>query len=434
MLKFSDIHFSILGLLAVCGFVSRSMLDLMNYSTNYLNRSLRTLLDASLIRIYGKGKNKHYTLTAAGRRFLTAHNPIRFSEAFMALNQQLTKHPDRAMPCGDAAAMLSFAGYAIHPDDKPTLPAHTPALPQHPDHQHRKSLCHNLTTHSYPDGEDERMYGRRLTAIGSYYDSAHLKRLLDAKGDKDADDIRYSRACGVLMTPDHLLRIFHSRDVAMKLKITGEKKFFKLLESDLVYSGYRPSAKEGVLVFGQGFSTARLVIEHNLNGDTKDLPYYVKKSGKARNRKKPKYELLEGTGKGGELLQPANIGNPTFFLPLDSGGLELLPLFQFPDWADVLHRSINKLAFHLDDEPKWCHEMDGRKIYLLASLNLTWIDHVMRLIKNEPEQAFTIACLHWQTPLFIDLLQPFKTQDIVVKVMESSFMEEVKNKLYDIWG
>lgn len=78
--------------------------------------------------------------------------------------------------------------------------------------------------------------------------------------------------------------------------------------------------------------------------------------------------------------------------------------------------------------------MDGRKVYLLASLNLTWIDHVMRLIKNEPEQAFTIACLHWQTPLFIDLLQPFKTQDIVVKVMESSFMEEVKNKLYDIWG
>ena len=61
----------------------------------------------------------------------------------MALNQQLTKHPDRAMLCGDAAAMLSFVGYAVHPADKPLLPAHTSVLPQHPDHQNKKSLCRN---------------------------------------------------------------------------------------------------------------------------------------------------------------------------------------------------------------------------------------------------------------------------------------------------
>ena len=59
----------------------------------------------------------------------------------MALNQQLTKHPDRAMLCGDAAVMLSFVGYTVHPTDKTLLPAHTSVPPQHPDHQNRKSLC-----------------------------------------------------------------------------------------------------------------------------------------------------------------------------------------------------------------------------------------------------------------------------------------------------
>ena len=54
MLKFSDIHFSILTLLAECGFVSRATLDLMDYNYYYLTPSLRTLLGASHIRIHGK--------------------------------------------------------------------------------------------------------------------------------------------------------------------------------------------------------------------------------------------------------------------------------------------------------------------------------------------------------------------------------------------
>ena len=434
MTNFSDIHYSILGLLAECGCVSRTTLDLMDYTTNYMNRSLHALIDASLIRIYGKGQGKHYALTADGRNHLTAHNPIRFRKEFMALNRKLTEHHDRAMLCGDAAAMLSFAGYAVHPDDKPPLPAHTPTLPQPPDYQHWKSLCRNLTMHTYPAGEDDREYGKRLTAIGSYYDSVLLKNLLLADGNnKDSQGARYSRACGVLMTPDYLLRVFHSRDVAIKLKITGEKNFTKLLTTGLVYSGYLPTGLDGLLVFGNGFSAARLVIEHNLNGDRKDLPYYVRKKGKAGNKKKPEYELLKGTGEGGELLRPGDIGNPIFYLPLNSGGLELLPLFQFPGWADVLHRGINRQAFGIADQPMWCFNLDGRMVYVLASLNLTDIDHTLRMIKTKPAQPFAIACLEWQLPLFSDLLMPFKEQDIVVKVMPRDFMEKMTANLYDIW-
>ena len=426
MLQLSDIHFSILGLLAECGCVSRSALDLTDYSYNYLTRNLRALVDASLIRVYGKGQQKHYALTITGRRYMANHNPSRYPDVFMELNRQSTIHHDRAMLRGDAAAMLSLAGYAVHPDDKPPLPAITPPLPQPPDYQHWKSLCRNLTMHAYPAGEDRREYGRRLTAIGSYYDATVVKGLLPTDGDKDSEGVNYSRACGVLMTPGCLLRVFHSRDVAMKLKLTGETNFKKLLFSDEVYGGFMPDDREAVLVFGNDFSAARLIVEHHLYGHNIYLPKVVKRSGK-----KGGYEVMKGSG--GELLGPANLGNPAYYLPLDKAGLELLPLFQFPRWADFLHRNINNRAFGVADQPKWSFEQDGRTFYVLASLNLPQIAHALRTIKNDLERPFAIACLDWQIPLFSDLLLPYQDRDILVKRMPPDFMDEVANDLYDYW-
>jgi len=418
LLQLSDIHFSILGLLAECGCVSRPMFDLMGYSYKYLIASIKTLVDTNAVRIYGKGRGRHYALGQSGRKHLAAYNPLRYSPSVLELNKQLSQHPDRAMLRGDAAAMLSLAGYAVHPDDKPPLPAYTPPLPQPPDYQHWR----NLTMHTYPAGEDRREYGRRLTAIGAYYDATVVKGLLPTDGDKDKEGVNYSRACGVLMTPDHLLRVFHSRDVALKLKLTGETNFKKLLFSDEVYGGFMPDDREAVLVFGNDFSAARLIIEHHLYGHKVNLPYYVK-----RNGSKGGYEAMKGTG--GELLGPANLGNPAYYLPLDKAGLELLPLFQFPRWTDTLHRNINRRAFDVTDQPKWSYERDGRIFYVLASLNLPQIAHALRTIKNDLTRPFAIACLDWQTPLFSDLLLPYMDRDILVKRMPPDFMDEVANDL-----
>ena len=69
MEQISDIHYTIFGLLAGCGWVSQSLLGLLDYSYSYRTRALKTLLDKQLIRKSGKGRNKAYALAAKGRHF-----------------------------------------------------------------------------------------------------------------------------------------------------------------------------------------------------------------------------------------------------------------------------------------------------------------------------------------------------------------------------
>lgn len=51
----SDIHYSILQLLAECGWVSQPLLELTGYSYTYRSRCLKTLLDSQYIRKRGQG-------------------------------------------------------------------------------------------------------------------------------------------------------------------------------------------------------------------------------------------------------------------------------------------------------------------------------------------------------------------------------------------
>ena len=67
MKQFSDIHYTILGLLSTCGWVSLPLLELLDYGYTYRTRTLKTLLDEQLIRKSGKGRNKAYALAAKGR-------------------------------------------------------------------------------------------------------------------------------------------------------------------------------------------------------------------------------------------------------------------------------------------------------------------------------------------------------------------------------
>lgn len=216
----SDVHLAILRLLAECGWVSPALLELTGYSYTYRTRALKLLLDQQLIRKQGEGRAKAYALATRGRNYLAALNACRFRAEVMGQLRQLTRNPDdRAALRGDAAAFFSLAGYAVHPDDKPAFPVYTPPLPKAPGREDWRRLCQNAGPVRYPD-EPNAVYPRRMTAINCYYDAAGIKELLYGRG-RDGAGVRYSRACGALMTPSFLFRVYHSRDVAMKFHITG---------------------------------------------------------------------------------------------------------------------------------------------------------------------------------------------------------------------
>lgn len=423
MPTFSDIHYTILSLLAECGCVSRPTFDLTGYSYHYLTVSLKTLVDTDAIRKYGKGQTKHYALNLAGRQLLTKYNPLRFSPYVMELNKKLSKHPDRARLRGDVAALLSCAGYGVHIDDKLPLPAFTPPQNQ-PDHQHIVSLCRNITRRTYPDAENNRVYAKRLTAIGSYYDSTTIKALFPRESSMDNEGINYARACGVLMTPDCLLRVYHSRDVALKFLKTGENNFRNRLLGDHVFRGFRPAGTDAVLIFGAGFTSASHIIMYSLDGINTRMSLHVKKS-EAKQAGKRKVVA-------GERLTPSNLGKPSYYLPLDVNGMAMAALFQYPGWEPMLNREIYRQAFGVPDQPGYYHELDERKIYVLASLNMNHIERAIQQISTQPNPA-TIVCLNWQEPLFRELLTPIHGRSIQVLRMPDSFVDEAAGKLNDFW-
>lgn len=426
MLQFSDVHYSVMQLLAECGWVSRPLLELFGYSYTYQARCLKTLLDQQFIRKQGKGQAKSYALATKGRNHLAAYNARRFRAEVMEQNQQLSRHPGRAVLRGDVAAMLSFAGYAIHPDDKPPLPAHTPPLSEIFDRDDWQALFQNMRQLSYAGEADRRVYIRRLTAVGCYYDATALKGLIPRSEDKDNEGVNYSRACGVLMTPTYFYRIYNSRDVAMKFHPMGERNFRQLLFSDLVFSGYLPEERGGVLIFGNGFTAAEHIIRHNLFGYSSSLPAGVRRRGGKG------YEARKGTA--GEMLTPTNLGNPAFYLPLRVESLELLRIMRFPFWQETFLREMNRDLFGLPRQAKWCFRHEGGMVYVLAALNLPQIDMAFRAIRDSPEERVRIICLHWQEDFFLALLEPFAgKRSIRLTRLPAEYITELLLQLENDW-
>ncbi len=366
----SDISMSVLRLLAECGRVSRRTFDLLPYSYRNTCVYIKKLVDGHDISLSGKADAKSYTLLDGGRQTLSAFNPQRYAPDLFELNKLLIRHPDRSRLRGDVAAMMSMAGFAVHPDDKPAVPALTPPPP---DLQvdSLKNLFHNRRPNEYGQIIPNRAtYTEHLTPVNCYYDSIQLKYLRDADADKG---VNYSRACGVLFTPSFLFRAYHSRDVAMRFHRTGEENFTALMRS--AFTGYIPSDNSGVLVFGQGWTAAISLFDMYLRGKP---PIPPKKSGVP-----------------GEILGTTNLGNPLFYLPLRSEALELLSLMRFPDWRRSLMYWISVAHAKLEQN-NWSYRHEGRRVYVTADLNLTSLAIVLRGIIKEPRAPVTLICLTWQ--------------------------------------
>ena len=379
MEQISDIHYTIFGLLAGCGWVSQSLLGLLDYSYSYRTRALKTLLDKQLIRKSGKGRNKAYALAAKGRHFLTNYNAHRYRHEVMEMTKQLARHPERSVQRGDTAAFLSFGGFSVHSDDKPAFPAYTPD----PSGEDWRDLYRNTQTHRYPGQPDGTIYRRRLTAVNCYYDALFLKELA-----VDRTGVSYSRACGALLTPSCLLRVYHSRDVAMKFHSTGEQNFQCLLLSPKIFTGYLPEEQNAALIFGADFTAAQHILEYNLAGHSSRMPLSAKKKG----------------GRG------------------------------YPSWQGFLVREISRGLFPQLEPSRWCFEEGGYTVYILAALNLAQIDLAMRMVQGNSGKKVRIVCLDWQVPLFRQLLEPFAGQrDLWLTKLPAGFVEGLLQREKEYW-
>lgn len=424
MPPFSDIQLSVLRLLAECGWVSKRALDMLPYSYYHFTKKTKELFDNGYIRKTGKGMSKCYALNPSARNILSSINEYRFTPELFALNTLLTRHSDRAMLRGDAAAALSLAGYSVHPDDKPSLPACCPPLPPAPDDSDWRFLFQNGRQHAYPAGNDKRAYTRRLTPVNCYYDAVLLKGLVPKRGDKDNEGVNYSRVCGVLMTPTYLLRVFNSRDVAMKFSTTGERNMRSLILSDAAFPGYLPDENRGILVFGDDFTAAGKIIDRHISGSRAKIPQNIKKKGRYQNERSAANVML-GT---------SNLGSPLFYLPMERRALELLRIMRYPAWQDTLCRFINGTCFGQKNNTQWCHEFEGRQVYILASLNLTQIGVAMRNISRQPEQPVTLAYLDWQHGFFEGLLNRHGGYgDILIKRMTEGYDVSSRSTMNDYW-
>ena len=372
----SDISMRVLRLLAECGRVSRRTFDMLPYSYRNTCVYIKKLVDSKSVSLSGVGSSKSYILLDNGRKILSAYTPQRYTPELFALNKLLIRHPDRSRLRGDLAAMMSMAGFAVHPDDKPALPTFTP---KPPDCQYAglRELYQNYVPQQYGQIIPyQAAYTKHLTPVNCYYDSIQLKYLRGALADKG---VNYSRACGVLMTPTSLFRVYHSRDVAMRFHKTGEENFSALLGA--AFTGYMPDDKNGILVFGQGWLAAASILDIYLC-DKSIWP--------------PKEDIPR------EILGTTNLGNPLFYLPLRSEALELLRLIHFPDWRKSLMYFASTSYANLN-QTGWTFQHEERRVCIVADLNLTNLAIILRSMMKNPREPVTLICLPWQKDFIVIL-------------------------------
>ena len=427
MYHLSDIHLTILQLLAECGWVSPDLIGLTGYSYTYRTRALKLLLQQGLVRKQGEGQAKAYAISTKGRNHLATFNASRFRDDVMSQLGHLTRNADdRAVLRGDAAAFFSLAGYAVHPDDKPEFPVCTPSLPTSPERTDWTSLFQNIQTYQYPDEQDRAIYNRHLTGVNCYYDAAAIKELFYTPG-KDGKGIRYSRACGVVMTPSCLFRIYHCRDVAMKFHIAGERNLQNLLLTDQVFRGFRPEITNTALLLGYDFTALQHILESHFAGRSAKSPVYVKK------RERKGYEALKGSI--GERVTPGNLGTPSFYLPLRAESLTLAHVMRYPFWQELLIREINRDLMKLDNQPRWSYEQGGTSYFLLFSLCLQQINLMLQTLRLSPNKRVQIFCLDWQESFFRELLANLLAKpEVHITPLSADYINNFQRQLEFYWG
>lgn len=367
------------------------------------------MVDTSRIRLTGHGADKHYALLAKGKDELNSLNSLRYPRCLFADNNTLLRAPARAMANGDAAVMLSLAGYSLHPHDKPEFPAHTPV----PDEDAgRRQIYRNSLEHRYSNAEDCTIYLKRRTPINCYYTSVEIKRYFEQK---NSNGLRYSRACGVLSTPDNILRVFHSRDVALEFKSTGENKLVSLLPK--LFSGYLPPRRQGLLVLGDGFMAAEKIIATEFSPERIKIAKVSKKT----------------------YLGTKNLGTPLYYLPVVPDSLPLLRLFQYPSWEGSASSFMAKQLYGSFKERQdifYADGDDGSALFIGLTLNLTAVAGLIRAVRDKP-RSVSLICLNWQKEFYRETLDKYAgdgAEHVHIYSVSNDAISVIDTQLYEYWG
>lgn len=405
----SDNRIMALQLLAECGRVSRQgLLDIMPYSYRNSSVVLKKLNDDHVVSLSGKPRDKtSYTLLAKGRDELSRLNPQRYTPELFELNNLLKQHPEQSRLFGDVAAAMSLAGYAVHPSDKPTLPAVTPDYEAYtPDTM--KTIYRNERPHIY--GEifpNHTRYTRRITPVNCYYDRTQIKLTRESQASNGS---RSSRAAGALFTPTHLFRVYHGEDTNIKFFRGGEEHFYSLLEE--VFKGYRPPEKKAALLFGRDFGPAESLLDIHLNN---------KKDVKSK----------------GILLGPSNLGAPLHYLPLSARAQELLRVMRYPDWHMSITTFATEIRFGIRNKQAWVYDYEDRRVYIVADLNLTHMAIALRQVVSNPKRKAIFLCLPWQAE-FVEEQTRFYSDDnpfVETSCLPADFLTKTTIQvLDDYWG
>jgi hypothetical protein len=329
---------------------------------------------------------------------------------------QFYHNPDRAVAKGDVAALMSQAGYGIHPHDKPPFPAHTPSpsLPDSP-----IWLLDNRRTHRYQstDVPNDTAYCRRTTPVGCYYDSTEIKRFVASQRIMEMPGIGNSRICGMALTTDYLFRILYSTEKVFLLKNTGEENIISNLRH--LFTGYLPPNKHAILLVGdRQCKTALRLLE---NSNRKYLT--PQQAGRVQNN---------------QLLNTWNAGSPLFYLTLSRSSLSMLRIMQYPGWEAVIRRMAAQMVFRnvepLRGDGRYHFRGDGVLCFIGIDLNLSQLSHM--LLENDTRDAVVLVCLEWQVPFFQEVLKqfdPYCRLHVEVKTLPDSFLLRVENELAARW-
>ena len=384
----------ILELLATCGCVSRQVFLMLPFTYNKISTTLKSLLDSGAIRISGHGADKHYALLDAGKTMLECSDFSRYPRCLFADNNTLLRVPARAVANGDTAALLSLAGYFIHPSDKPALPVHA-TLPD--DDNGWFELYQN---------------GGISSAANCYYTSTAVKRHFRAYSDKG---FQYSRACGILFTPEYILRVFNSRNVALEFRETGERKLCNLIPR--LFSGYVPKRKDALLVFGRGFAAAENILAGDFDAERIRMTKISKRT----------------------LMNTQNLGRPMYYRPIRSESLPLTQLMRYPGWEDSMFEYLAKqvyFSYSLRSDAFYASGEDGSLLFIGVELNLTKLARLIRYMRETASHAIKLLCLDWQKDFYEKMLELYTdcgTQNIHVLTMESGAVLRMNKQFADYW-
>jgi hypothetical protein len=102
---------------------------------------------------------------------------------------------------------------------------------------------------------------------------------------------------------------------------------------------------------------------------------------------------------------------------------------RFPDWRRSLLYYISAAHAGLEQN-NWSYQHEGRRVYIVADLNLTNLAIVLRGKMRSAREPVTLICLAWQQDFILSLVKEYggEKANTEIATLPDSFMENLIDK------